>query len=348
MMKPVLILRAGYLASYAYALRKLGVDPAPLLDRHHLPTELDDLSAYMVSAQDVYRFIEDAVHFAGSGEISMEAGFHNARCQPNPFREGAGDAASLLEAIERHNEQAASYGPGARFTLRLDNQHARWSKTTRSPIAETEIFCVASLIGHVRTFAHPRWLPDAIEVGMAAPEDLARLPQLKQVPVGVSEDYGTHVTFPLSDVRRVHSARSRNVASGSNIDRSEEPNFVESIRLLMKGFARAGNLNVESTARAARLTVRTLQRRLQEAGVSHTELADQVRFEISRDLLLTAREKTVTEIGFELGYRDPGSFSRAFRRFAGLPPAEFRRQQPSANEPVSRPAEKPPAVAVPR
>ena len=105
----------------------------------------------------------------------------------------------------------------------------------------------------------------------------------------------------------------------------EEPDFVESLHLLMKGLTRSGSLSIERTAGAARLTVRTLQRRLREAGVSHSSLADQVRLEVSCELLATAHEMTVTEIGFELGYRDPGSFSRAFRRLAGMPPAEYRR-----------------------
>ena len=48
-------------------------------------------------------------------------------------------------------------------------------------------------------------------------------------------------------------------------------------------------------------------------------------------LLTSASDMSVTEIGFELGYRDPGSFSRAFRRSAGLSPTDFRRQQLPSN-----------------
>ena len=320
-------MRAGYLSSYLHAVRRLGIDPTPALDRHHLPVEFERLPEYMVSARDLYGFIEEAVTWADPGVISTEAGFHHARCEPNPFREDAGRATNLMDAIERHNEQAAGYGPGARFALHLDERRASWSKTTRSPMAETEIFCVASLIGHVRTFTHARWLPDAIEVGVVDPQCLIRQPQLSGVPVGNSRDYGTHIFFPTADLWQTPPCSSGTVSNGSEHDKPVEPDFIDSIRLLMKGLARTGNLKVEHTARAARLTTRTLQRRLHEGGVSHSLLADEVRFEVSRDLLMTAPQLTVTEIAFELGYRDPGSFSRAFRRFAGMSPAECRRQQ---------------------
>ena len=104
----------------------------------------------------------------------MLAGLHNARCQPNPFNAGTCHATNLLQAMERHNILVADYGPGARFTLQLDERSARWGKVTQSPLLETEIFCVASMIGHVRTFTGPRWLPTDVEVGVAAPEDLSR------------------------------------------------------------------------------------------------------------------------------------------------------------------------------
>jgi AraC-like DNA-binding protein len=341
-------MRASYLASYVYALRTLGIDPNPMLERQALPTAFELLPDYMVAALDVHSFVEDAAAAAAPGVVSTMAGFHNARCQPNPFREGASHASSLLDAIERHNGLTASYGPGSRFAVQLGEQQARWSKTSRSPLAETEIFCVASLVGHVRAFTHARWLPELIEVGVAAPEHLSRQPEFAEVRIGTSKDCGTHICFPLSDVRAAPPRLCSATASDPQSANSQEPEFLESLRLLMKGLARTGSLSVGSTARAARISVRTLQRRLREKGVSYSELAEQVRLEVSCDLLTTAHEMTVTEIGLELGYQDPGSFSRAFRRFTGMPPGEFRRTQVRPERPPGSKTEISTAAAVPR
>ena len=90
--------------------------------------------------------------------------------------------------------------------------------------------------------------------------------------------------------------------------------------------------SIDKVALAAGMSRRTPQRRLTETGVSYSGLLDQVRFEMARELLLDSGELAVTEIGYELGYRDPGSFTRAFRRFAGTSPAGFRRASLRASD----------------
>ena len=35
---------------------------------------------------------------------------------------------------------------------------------------------------------------------------------------------------------------------------------------------------------------------------------------------------TIARVAEELGYADPGSFSRAFKRFAGITPRQFRQR----------------------
>jgi AraC-like DNA-binding protein len=327
-MKPLYILRAGYLGSYIYALRNSGVDPAPMLSRYCLPTEINWLSEYMLAAKDVHAFVQEASATAAAGVISAAAGLHHARRQPNPFRDGANYAVNLLDAIQRHNDRVTQYSPGVRFAVQVDQRLVRWSKTTGSPLAETEIFCVANLVGHIRTFTHSDWSPTSVEVGVASPEVLTCLPFLSGTPVRKSVDHGTHLHFSASQVWQ--SPFNRNTATGADQRRLgtiEEPDFVESMRQLMKGYARSGSLSIERAANAGRMSVRTLQRQLRNSGVSYAELADQVKFEVARDLLITATNLTVTKISMELGYRDPGSFSRAFRRCTGLSPSEFRRIQ---------------------
>jgi AraC-like DNA-binding protein len=81
---------------------------------------------------------------------------------------------------------------------------------------------------------------------------------------------------------------------------------------------------IECVARAARCSVRTVQRRLREAGLTYTGLLDEVRLEIAAVMLREAG-KRVRDIAFDLGYSDQANFTRAFRRWAGVSPSEFRR-----------------------
>jgi AraC family transcriptional regulator len=50
------------------------------------------------------------------------------------------------------------------------------------------------------------------------------------------------------------------------------------------------------------------------------------RMNRARDLLLRSK-LPVTQIGVRIGFRETSSFTRAYRRYSGITPSEFRRQQ---------------------
>jgi AraC-like DNA-binding protein len=71
--------------------------------------------------------------------------------------------------------------------------------------------------------------------------------------------------------------------------------------------------------------VRTLQRRLADAGASYERLRERSRFGTATRLLAST-DATVLEIALDVGYSDHAHFTRAFRRWTGVPPREFRRK----------------------
>ena len=67
----------------------------------------------------------------------------------------------------------------------------------------------------------------------------------------------------------------------------------------------------------------TLQRRLQEEGSSFQQLLDDTR----RDLAvqhLAQPDLAPLEIAYLLGFADPSNFYRAFKRWFGVTPGEYR------------------------
>jgi AraC-like DNA-binding protein len=78
---------------------------------------------------------------------------------------------------------------------------------------------------------------------------------------------------------------------------------------------------------AARLALspRTLQRRLREAGLSFNQLVDETRQQLVLNYLRDPALE-LAEIAFLVGFSEPGSLARAFRRWTGQSPGEYRRQ----------------------
>jgi AraC-like DNA-binding protein len=86
---------------------------------------------------------------------------------------------------------------------------------------------------------------------------------------------------------------------------------------------RSGDPTLPSVAALLNTSPRSLQRRLQVQAITYSDIVDEVRHEIARTLLANTN-LDVAEIGATLGYRDPSSFSRAFLRWAGIGPRQYR------------------------
>ena len=96
------------------------------------------------------------------------------------------------------------------------------------------------------------------------------------------------------------------------------------IRATVARLAAGGIVPIHETARALHTSTRSLQRCLSGQGARYSEVSEAVRFELAvvllRDTMLSM--KTIAE---RLGYRDASSFSRAFGRWAGCTPRQYRR-----------------------
>jgi AraC-like DNA-binding protein len=76
-------------------------------------------------------------------------------------------------------------------------------------------------------------------------------------------------------------------------------------------------------ARELNMSERTLRRRLADEGTSHRLLLEDARREVAIRLLGEQR-LSIDEVAYHLGYAQPSSFQRAFKRWTGMPPATFR------------------------
>jgi AraC-like DNA-binding protein len=84
----------------------------------------------------------------------------------------------------------------------------------------------------------------------------------------------------------------------------------------------AGEPTEEAAARSLGMSLRNLQRRLEEEGTSYRKALNETRRDIARSYL-DEGHTSVTEIAFLLGFADTSGFSRAFRRWTGLSPRAY-------------------------
>ncbi|MRV71955.1 helix-turn-helix domain-containing protein [Duganella sp. FT92W] len=82
-------------------------------------------------------------------------------------------------------------------------------------------------------------------------------------------------------------------------------------------------------AQAVNVSARSLRRQLSSQGASYRALRDATRFEAARDLLAHS-QLSVAAIAERMGYADARSFRRAFKRWSGVLPSDYRDRLPEA------------------
>jgi AraC-like DNA-binding protein len=95
------------------------------------------------------------------------------------------------------------------------------------------------------------------------------------------------------------------------------------LRQKLQALLKDGYPSLAQAAAATKMSCRSFQRQLARNHLTYSLLIDQVRLEIAIRLLQDPTLKII-EIAFELGYEDPGNFSRAFKRWTGSSPSTFR------------------------
>ena len=106
-----------------------------------------------------------------------------------------------------------------------------------------------------------------------------------------------------------------------------ERTFVDGVREALSEGLLTGASSEDDVAEQMGVTRRTLRRRLAETGLSFRQIRHTLLRSRAEKLLRDDR-LPIAEVSYLLGFAEPSTFHRAFRRWTGLSPGEWRSQQP--------------------
>lgn len=101
--------------------------------------------------------------------------------------------------------------------------------------------------------------------------------------------------------------------------------LVEQVKRRVQLLLGSGDISVERIACPMNISPRHLRRKLSQAETSYEQLVDEVRRETAIRMIGEG-QLSLTSIAYELGFLDPSSFTRAFRRWTNMSPTSFRQQ----------------------
>jgi AraC-like DNA-binding protein len=102
-----------------------------------------------------------------------------------------------------------------------------------------------------------------------------------------------------------------------------EPTLANSVRNALAEGILNGGATQRDIARQLGITVRTLNRRLTQAQTSFHQIRDELLRERA-ETLLRQGHLPIAEVSYLVGYAEPSNFHRAFRRWTGRTPTQWR------------------------
>ena len=137
------------------------------------------------------------------------------------------------------------------------------------------------------------------------------------------------MTFPSEVLDRPLPGSNRELALSLDrtlidyIEKLQRDDIVSRTKSAISEYLPSGNIDSEVVAGKLNISIRSLQRKLAAEETTYRKLFDAVRQELAESYV-TDGNFSLTEISYLLGFSSQAAFSRAFKRWTGVTPREFR------------------------
>jgi len=181
----------------------------------------------------------------------------------------------------------------------------------------------------VRHLTEDSWAPELVRLPFSMPAEPQIHADFFKAPVQYEAPAGEFVismacwnrVLPSSDenLLRVLDEHARLLLE----KRPLPDDFVGQVRREIVRDLHGGEVNRDNIASRLNMSPRTLQRRLDEHCLAFADLLDAVRADLAKNKL-AGSDLSLAEVGFLLGFSDQSAFTRAFKRWTGKTPKEYR------------------------
>jgi AraC-like DNA-binding protein len=187
---------------------------------------------------------------------------------------------------------------------------------------------MAILLDMCRMNAGAAMRPVAATLRRRKPDPASAYERFFGCPVRFDAEETTFV-LSLKDADRPLSSSNRQLAAvfdrmlTEELARLDKADVVSRARAAVLEQLSSGEATAEDTAKQLHMSPRTLQRKLAEENTTYLQLVDDTRKDLALRYIEDPR-RSVTDITFSLGFSQPSAFTRAFRRWTGLSPSDYR------------------------
>lgn len=317
-----------------YLRDNAGIDPAKFLSEVNIDNALFDsenelipMSVFMMLMEEASKYINDpnlGLHYYQNIDIK----------QVGIFGYTISNSPDLKETMSRICRYYCLFQNGMEFKFFSNghNYQVTYEVTAKSlpQSRQDSEMTLMALIMLVRNLIKPNWRPITVHFKHKAPKNITEHKQLLCNNIVFNQPVNA-IIFD-DEILELPIINADQQLGGSLItvleqllvlQESPENEWLTLFRNFIMDSLCEGPPSIDIMAKSMNMSRRTLQRKLANKGWSFKDLVENIRQELAKNHLRVS-DLLIQDIAFLLGYSEISSFNRAFKRWEGKTPHEYR------------------------
>lgn len=309
--------------------RKIASDS--ILSEHGLSREAMTSPDIFVPAVTVYKVIEAMARAAQDPFLAVHIG-ENLDLNAWPvFTESVKHAASFGDFFFRFAAESVNQASSVQMRLDTDGEHAtfrayRVFEPSMVP-AQADAFYVGLFTSIFQNCTAGKWNPHEVLIRLSDPDAVP--PGYHQLMISRGDRRGPSIRFPQQWLLLpMHINKIGRNSINDTKYQTPGRSFNDAIQQALQPHIHRTDLTAEVAAELCGYEKRALGRKLKAGGTSLSKEIAKLREQQAIRLLKNTRQ-SIAEVSSSVGFSDPSIFSRAFRKWTGMSPSEYRKKYKS-------------------
>ena len=324
------LIRLSAINPFLLELERRGVRPRSMLHDLGLPTEVPASHDLFVASETVYKLVERSAELANDNYLGFHIGSALNLQAWDPIATATEKASTVGELLTMFSVNAADHSSATTFHLSTEGERStfgfeRVKKPTFTP-GQNDAFYMGFMLRLLKHATRAHWDAASVLFAVSNPECIPPNKEIYRIARG--DRSGVKISFPsqwlFERFEKSHFKSRLETESSQEIPRS----LLDSLRSALRPHLHESDLTADKAAKICGHDRRRLSRELREMGTTLSKEITQLRAErASRQLVDT--NHPVAEIAESVGFTDPTIFSRAFKKWTGQSPRDYRRTHKS-------------------
>jgi len=328
--KPILpLIRLNLVQPFLDELKRRKIDPEEVLVDLAISKKNLNNPDVFISAPKMYSLAENLSILSGDPYFGVHVGSQLDPLSWSPLATAAESSSTVGEFLLRfmenanHDENSVIYSlssVGSRSTF-YERRVTDGGLTPR----HNDGFTIAFLVTLIRRSVGELWDGARVTANVCDP---AAVPEVYLgVRTAITDTLGPSISFPTNWLIQPLPGRNLGVTKES-VSAVSPPSrtFINALHVTLQPHIHEFDLSAHRVAEICGLNKRTMARRLQTRGTSLRKELKRLRMSRAEATLL-GTNLPISEVALMIGYANPTVFSRAFKRWTGVSPRQYRAKQ---------------------